>query len=337
MLYDQLASPDLLALAPAGAERCYVGKRAGCHALEQDAMARWMVLRARRGLTVVRLQGGDPMLFGRGAEEIQVLEDAGIAWEVVPGVSAATGVAAAAGIALTARGRASGVRILSGHTPLPAASPPGSETLVLLMAAAQLAERTAELVAQGWDPATPAALIERGTLRRERRFFGPLGGIAAQAQRAQLQAPALLIAGAVAVPRKPARRQRMRHEVPPGLIVMAHGSPLPAWQQGVVQLAQELAAPGQFTHAAFLPPVVPSLADAVQAAREQRVRHLVVVPYFLAPGLHVLRDLPLLIAAEQRRDPRLRITLAAALQGHPALRTAVLARAEEALFAESLI
>lgn len=275
------------------------------------------------------------MLFGRGAEEVAALESTGIAWEVIPGVSAATGVAAAAGIALTARGVASGVRILSGHAPLPAAPAPGSETLVLLMAAAQLAERTTELVAQGWDPATPAALIERGTLRRERRFFASLGDIAAQAQRAQLQSPALLITGAVAAPRKLARPQRVRHEIPPGLILMAHGSPLPGWQQGVVQLAQELAAPGQFTYAAFLPPVAPSLANAVQAAREQRVRRLVVVPYFLAPGLHVQRDLPALVAAEQRRDPRLRITVAASLQGHPALRTAVLARAEEALLQSS--
>lgn len=271
------------------------------------------------------------MLFGRGAEEIQALDDAGIAWEVVPGVSAATGVAAAAGIALTARGVAPGVRILSGHAPLSAAPAPGNETLILLMAAAQLAERTAELVAQGWDPATPAALLERGTMRHERRFFGRLDEIAAQAQRAQLQSPALLIAGAVAAPRKPTRPRRVRRELPPGLILMAHGSPLPGWQQGVVQLAQELAAPGQFTHAAFLPPAAPTLADAVQAAREQRVRHLVVVPYFLAPGLHLQRDLPALIAAERHRDPRLRITVAACLQGHPALRTAVLARAEEAL------
>lgn len=116
---------------------------------------------------------------------------------------------------------------------------------------------------------------------------------------------------------------------------MAHGSPLADWQRGVDQLARDLAQPGQFSRAAYLPPVQPSLGEAVAAAAAAGVRQLAVVPYFLAPGLHVSRDLPALVAAARRRYPRMRIALADCLDGHPALRTAVLARAGEALAVDS--
>ncbi|MGH9484050.1 MAG: uroporphyrinogen-III C-methyltransferase [Terriglobales bacterium] len=330
VLCDALVNEELLALAPAQAERCYVGKRAGCHAVEQEAIGRWMVERARRGMRVVRLQGGDPMVFGRGAEEMAALEEAGVAWEVIPGVSAATGVAAAAGIALTERGVASGVRIVTGHRAWEGNPTQGSETVVVLMAAAQLKARTQELQAQGWDGATPAAVIARGTLADERRVWGRLDTIAARAQEAGVGAPAVLIVGGVARRRPAGETRTAAREVLPGVIVLGHGSPHAAWQHGVMELARAIALPGQFTTAAFLDPVRPNLADAAAAARRQGVHTLVVVPYFLAAGVHVQRDLPALIEAEQLRDAELRISVSACLEGHPGVRTAVLARAEEA-------
>ncbi|MGH9465804.1 MAG: uroporphyrinogen-III C-methyltransferase [Terriglobales bacterium] len=331
VLYDELANPALLALAPPESERCYVGKRAHCHSLPQSEIAAWMIARARRGLRVVRLKGGDPMIFGRGGEEIAALDAAGIPWEVVPGVSAATGVAAAAGIALTERGVSAGVRWVSGHSPITAQPAPGSETLVLFMAAAHLEPRMEELQQAGWAPGTPVAVIERGTLGAERRLDSTVAGIAAAAAAARVESPALVIVGAVAVPRRQYRQSFSAPAPAPGLILMAHGSPLPGGQLGVERLARELAAPGQFTRAAFLPPVRPSLGEAVTAAYENGVRTLAVVPYFLAPGRHVACDLPELVAAERRRYPGLHIELGECLEGHPALRTAVLARAQEAL------
>lgn len=336
VLYDELANPALLELVPEAAERCYVGKRVRHHALPQSEIAAWLVARARRGSRVVRLKGGDPLIFGRGGEEIEALERAGVAWEVVPGVSAGTGVAAAAGIPLTHRGISSGVLFLAGHTGLETAAPaPAGETLVVFMGLERLGASARALIARGWAPRTPVTVIERGTLPGERRVSGTLAGIAAKVQRAGVQSPALVIVGAVAG--LPARWRRSGGTVEtgsptplPGLILMAHGSPLPGWQTGVDQLARSLAAPGQFSRAAYLAPVQPGLSEVVEAAAAAGARRLAVVPYFLAPGLHVTRDLPKLVAAERRRHPRIQIALASCLEGHPALRTAVLARADEA-------
>lgn len=339
VLYDELANPALLDLVPARAERCYVGKRARHHALPQAEIAAWLIARARRGLNVVRLKGGDPLIFGRGGEEIEALARAGVAWEIVPGVSAGTGVASAAGIPLTHRGVASGVRFLAGHTGLQAAPPaPNGDTLVVFMGLERLADSTAALVRQGWPRSTPVTVIERGTLPGERRLSGTLASIAAKVQRAAMQSPALVIVGVVAglparwhrAQTRSSHAQRPTKTSLPGLILMAHGSPLPGWQQGVDQLARSLAAPGQFSRAAYLPPVQPSLAEVVRAAARAGVRRLAVVPYFLAPGLHVTRDLPQLVENERQRHPRLEIALTPCLEGHPALRTAVLARASEA-------
>jgi uroporphyrin-III C-methyltransferase len=336
VLYDELANPALLDWAPARAERCYVGKRARHHALPQAEIAAWMIERAQRGLCVVRLKGGDPLIFGRGGEEIEALARAGVAWEVVPGVSAGTGVAAAAGIPLTHRGLSSGVRFLAGHTGLAAAAlNPNGETLVVFMGLERLAESATALIARGWPRTTPATVIERGTLPGERMVTATLAGIAAKVRRAAMQSPALVIVGAVAgLParwrRSGARSSPATTTALPGLILMAHGSPLPGWQTGVDQLARSLAAPGQFSRAAYLPPVRPSLSEVVGAAAAAGVRRLAVVPYFLAPGLHVTRDLPELVAAERQRHPGIEMALAPCLEGHPALRTAVLARAGEA-------
>jgi len=333
VLYDALVDPRLLALAPAAAERCYVGKRAGHHALPQAEIARWMIARARRGLAVVRLKGGDPGVFGRAGEELAALRRAGIACELVPGVTAATAAAAAAGVPLTHRGVAPGARLLFGAGVLAAPPPPTTETLVIYMGLAQIAEIAAVLLAQGWARATPACAVERASLPDERVLAAPLSQLAAAVRRAALRSPAVLLVGAVAQPAQQASpRGRARPAPPlPGLILMAHGSPLSGWQRGVHVLARQLAQPGQFCRAAFLPPVAPGLGEVVEAAATAGVRRLVVVPYFLAAGLHVQRDLPALVETEQRRFPKLKLALAACLEGHPALRTAVLSRAAEAM------
>jgi uroporphyrin-III C-methyltransferase len=324
ILYDELANPALLALAPATAERIYVGKRSGSHAATQEQIAHWMVDRARRGLRVVRLKGGDPFLFGRGGEEVAALAAAGVPCEVVPGISAANGATAAAGIPLTQRGIASSVRLLSGHGESPAPAYDQRETLVYFMGLARVAAIARDLRAQGWPASTPVAVIERGTLPGQRVVAGTLNAIARLVRAAHVASPALLVVGNVA--KIPALRPHLA-VVPapaPGLILMAHGSPLAAWQRGVHKLARELGG-----RAAFLPPVSPSLGDAVAAAVGGGERRLVVVPYFLAPGLHVTRDIPQLIEAVRARFPKVSITLAACLEGHAALRTAVLARLAE--------
>src|SRR5213083_1284970 len=115
ILYDHLASDTLLDIAPPGAERLYVGKKKSTHAFTQDEICRMLIERARRGLTVVRLKGGDPFIFGRGGEEAEALADAGVPFEVVPGVTAPLGIAAYTGIPLTHRDHTSVVTFVTGH------------------------------------------------------------------------------------------------------------------------------------------------------------------------------------------------------------------------------
>src|ERR1017187_5452864 len=135
ILYDHLAPAALLELAPTHAERLYVGKKKSVHAFSQEEVARMLIERARRGLTVVRLKGGDPFLFGRGGEEAEALAEAGIAFEIVPGVTSASGIAAYSGVALTHRGRSSAVTFVTGHAveAIDWAKVGHAETLVIFM------------------------------------------------------------------------------------------------------------------------------------------------------------------------------------------------------------
>lgn len=340
VLYDALANPALLDLAPPGAERCYVGKRRGAHAVAQPILAEWMISRARRGLNVVRLQGGDPLIYGRCGEEIAALAAAAVPFEIVPGITSASGAAAALGVPLTHRQVAAGVRFFSGAgllaaPPRPALAGP-QDTLAVYMGLEPLEAITEALLTAGWPSTLEAALVERATLPGERHIIAPLRQLARRAREAAIAPPALLLLGDIIAWRRqhdaPAapRPALAAATVADGLVLITHGSARLEWQHGVHQLARELAAPGQFSRAAFLPPGAPDLAAVVRTAAAQGVQRLAVVPYFLAPGLHVRRDLPALVAAARRRYPRVRLELAACLDGHPALRTAVLARAAEA-------
>jgi len=206
IVYDQLASPELLKHARPGAEILYVGKKAGAHTLPQGGINQLLVAKAKAGLTVVRLKGGDPFVFGRGGEEAEALAAAGVPFEVVPGVTSAVAVPAYAGIPVTHRDYTTLVTFITGHEdPSKEASTipwdnlgqnPG--TLVFLMGVKNLAENCRRLVAAGRAPDTPAAVIQSGTLPEQRTVTGTLADIAAAAEAAGIQPPAILVVGAVA-------------------------------------------------------------------------------------------------------------------------------------------
>ena len=203
IVYDQLATPDLLDEAPEDALRIFAGKSAGRHYLEQSAINAILIHHARRGSLVVRLKGGDPFVFGRGGEEMLACARAGVAVEVVPGVSAAIAVPAAAGIPVTHRGFASSFAVVTGHED--PAKPESAvdwerlatavDTLVILMGVGTLPRITARLLAAGRSGDTPAAVIHRGTTQAEETVVGTLGDVAARA--AGLQAPAVIVIGEV--------------------------------------------------------------------------------------------------------------------------------------------
>jgi uroporphyrinogen III methyltransferase/synthase len=203
VVYDQLASPELLKEAPADAEIIYVGKKAGAHALPQEGINQLLVDKARAGLTIVRLKGGDPFVFGRGGEEALALGAAGLPFEIVPGVTAAVAVPAYAGIPVTHRGLASLVTFITGHedpTKEASAIPwdvlaKTQGTLVFLMGVKNLADNCRRLVEGGRVPTTPAAVIEKGTTLEQRTVTGVLGNIAAKAQEAAIKPPAILVVG----------------------------------------------------------------------------------------------------------------------------------------------
>ena len=169
VVHDRLISPEVLDLIPATALRVYVGKALGDHAVPQQGIHALLVQHARAGRRVVRLKGGDPYVFGRGGEEVQALQAEGIAFEVVPGVTAASGCSAAAGIPLTHRDFAASCVFLPGHLAddeathdWRALARPG-QTRVFYMGIQRLAQIAERLIAHGLSPETPAAIVRDGT------------------------------------------------------------------------------------------------------------------------------------------------------------------------------
>jgi len=182
VLNDALVTADLLALAPT-ARRFYVGKRAGRHSIDQDGIHKLMIRAAKRGQRVVRLKCGDPFVLGRGGEEALALEAAGVPYEVVPGVSSAIAAPALAGIPVTHRGIASGFAVVSGHAevsyaPIVDGLAPGSLTLVVLMGIRTRAQLAARLIARGWSPSTPAAIVLAASHAEAARWIGDLARLA---------------------------------------------------------------------------------------------------------------------------------------------------------------
>jgi uroporphyrinogen III methyltransferase / synthase len=201
---DYLVNPALLAHAPEAAERVIIGKH-GRKDLTQDEINALLIQRAQAGKCVVRLKGGDPFVFGRGGEEAEALAAAGIPWEVVPGVTAAVAVPAYAGIPLTHRELAATVAFATGHERWDKeysgidweSLAKRTGTVVLFMSVRRLGDNLAKLVEHGRDPSTPAALIEWGTLPRQRVVAGTLADLAVRATEAGIAPPAMLVVGDV--------------------------------------------------------------------------------------------------------------------------------------------
>ena len=205
VVYDRLIGDDILDYVRRDAERIYVGKAAANHAMPQDEINALLLHHARAGRIVVRLKGGDPFVFGRGGEEMTYLRAAGIAVEIVPGITAAAGCAAAAGLPLTHRDFVSGVTFVAGHgkgdsePDLDWASLAASrQTIVVYMGVATAGTIGARLIGHGMDPATPAAVIENGTRPDQIVACGTVATLAQTVARRGIAGPALLVIGAVA-------------------------------------------------------------------------------------------------------------------------------------------
>ncbi|WP_370891991.1 uroporphyrinogen-III C-methyltransferase [Janibacter sp. GXQ6167] len=199
---DRLGPSALLSDLGPHVEIVDVGKAPGHHRASQEEINDLLVERARRGLSVVRLKGGDPFIFGRGGEEVRACRAAGVPVEVVPGVSSALAVPALADVPLTHRGLVSGALIVHGHDRLPssacAVAASGDCTIVILMGVMFLARHAADLVESGADPATPVAVVERGSTSRQRIVRSDLANIAQVAGDANVRSPAVIVIGAVA-------------------------------------------------------------------------------------------------------------------------------------------
>ncbi len=205
IVYDRLVSSDVLDIVPSGTSRIFVGKAANRHTMVQAEINKLLVKLAHAGRTVVRLKGGDPFVFGRGSEEADVLVQNGIPFEVVPGITAASGCTAALGIPLTHRGLATGVRFVTGHcrgdSPLDlnwASLADPDTTLVVYMGLAHLEQISRQLVKHGLSADTPAVAIANGTTDRQRVCRAGLGDISAAVEAMDLNPPVLTVIGGTA-------------------------------------------------------------------------------------------------------------------------------------------
>jgi uroporphyrin-III C-methyltransferase/precorrin-2 dehydrogenase/sirohydrochlorin ferrochelatase len=203
VVYDHLVSADVLALASPDAQRIYVGKQRNKHTLEQEDINTLLARLAREWTCVVRLKGGDPFVFGRGGEELEALAAEGIAFEVVPGVTAGCGVAAYAGIPLTHRDHAQACLFVTGHLKdgscdldWPALAR-RRQTVVIYMGLAGLETICRQLIAHGLPGDWPAAVVEQGTLLNQRVVTATLATLTAAVEVAGLQSPCLTIVGEV--------------------------------------------------------------------------------------------------------------------------------------------
>src|SRR5436305_11831347 len=205
VVYDRLICPDLLDEAPSQARRVFAGKASGHHSMKQKEINALLITYARRGCIVVRLKGGDPYVFGRGGEEALALAQAGVPFEVVPGVSSAIAVPAHAGSPVTHRDYASSVTIVTGHEGHGHAAPAVNwealaqlgGTLVVLMGVKALPDFTRRLLEAGLTADLPAAVIQEGTTSRQQTVTGTLADIAERALAAGLSSPATTVIGNV--------------------------------------------------------------------------------------------------------------------------------------------
>ncbi|WP_306144029.1 uroporphyrinogen-III C-methyltransferase [Roseibium sp. MMSF_3412] len=204
VVYDRLVSPEILSLAPTGAHLVSVGKSPDNHPVPQERINEMLCNFAQDGLTVARLKGGDPLIFGRGSEEAAYLVANNVQVEYAPGITAAQGVACVSGVPLTHRGLATGVRYVTGHR-----KSNGSldldwsglacedTTLVVYMGVANIGQIALRLVAEGLSEETPVMAVAQATTPRETRLFSKLGTVALDLRQAGLKAPVLFVIGKV--------------------------------------------------------------------------------------------------------------------------------------------
>ena len=203
VIHDRLFSQAIMDLIPASTRRIYVGKSRSDHAVPQEDINQLLMREANAGHKVLRLKGGDPFIFGRGGEELELLAEAGIPFEVVPGITAASGCAAYAGIPLTHRDYAQSVRFITGHLKndgvnlhWPELMDP-MQTLVFYMGLVGLQAICEQLIAHGRSPLTPVALVEKGTTPQQRVVIATLATINERVIAEKVSAPTLTIIGDV--------------------------------------------------------------------------------------------------------------------------------------------
>lgn len=207
VIYDRLGVGDeVLNMAPARAERIFVGKRTGLHEVPQDRITELIVKKAKEGSKVVRLKGGDPFIFGRGGEEAEALVAEGIEFEVVSGVSSAVVAPAYAGIPLTHRDYAASVAIITGHRAGDAEKPVdwvkianAVDTMVILMGVESLEGIVSKLIEGGISSQKPVAIVESGTYPKQRTLIATLGTVVKEAEEAQIKPPSVIVIGEVAL------------------------------------------------------------------------------------------------------------------------------------------
>ena len=203
VFYDRLVGDGIMDLVDPAAEKYYVGKKMSHHSVPQDDINQLLIHAAQEGKRVLRLKGGDPFIFGRGGEEIQQLAGTGIPFQVVPGITAASGCAAYAGIPLTHRDYAQSVRFVTGHLKNGTCNLPWNElihpdqTLVIYMGLNGLPVICSQLIAAGMPPETPVALVEKGTLPEQKVHIGTLSSMPQYIEGREIHAPTLTIVGDV--------------------------------------------------------------------------------------------------------------------------------------------
>ena len=206
VLYDRLVSKEIIAQIPSSVEKVYVGRTVGDPTTHQDMTNELMIKYAKNGKRVLRLKGGDPFIFGRGAEEAEHLIKHGIKYEIIPGISSAIASPGYAGIPLTHRKLSSSVAIVTGHEGTEKDEPVvrwdrlagAVDTIVVLMGIGQLEQISSDLIKAGMNPDTNVAIVENGTTEKQRVIRGTLGTISSIAAKAKVRPPAVIVIGKVA-------------------------------------------------------------------------------------------------------------------------------------------
>lgn len=203
LVYDNLVGPKIMALARPDARHIYAGKESSKHTLPQGDINQLLVTLAHEGLSVIRLKGGDPFIFGRGGEELETLAASGVPFEVVPGVTAAAGCAAYSGFPLTHRDHAQAVTFVTGHLKdgtvnldWTALARP-KQTVVFYMGIGAAEEICRQMIKHGLPSMTPAAVIRKGTLPEQKTLLGTLGTLPHKLKESDIKPPALIVVGSV--------------------------------------------------------------------------------------------------------------------------------------------